>query len=592
MNPYEVSTENDNPNEKQASGELSFTAKANEYVARVEAGKETIEQILNGIRIDGSIYRALKQRFYEQVPHSCRDNTNHPFPFPILEEFLRTQTLSVDTEKNIRDKRVRDAILYFSKTEWDAHEQQELKELDTQEKIQELRATLGAQSTPSSEADTLAPQETISPTPEKITFEKTLSLPERTRQYNQESIGDLNGSYEGLIAHLTNRDLISMEGDTCIWTGHDTRLVLIGDILGDRTPEGLKIYTQLLDLKRQAEKVGGDIEWLSGNHENMFNAVLCGFSTEFGVSVEKDMENRLTQYAGNLELAQFLPDEEKREIVTNVINVRDVIRDTIQETIARKEKTLRYMQSSPDIFDPNEIATWQKVIHDLTHKRTFVEAIDESLPIDELLSIHELLPKSTQTLIGNKILQQRESIRTHIQTSYPEIFESLVEQKLIQIHDDVLYTHTNLTKDMIDVVLKNTAPGETLSDAITKINAFYSMCLRSYLENPQPNLSDAQISSFNKIRDTFISTSSASRINFFEDPTLSDDQKRDIQSTLTRLGVNLVIHGHNDENGVPKGSSQLPILSIDRSAYKSDNPKNYAPTSASAVSKNGIVSYV
>lgn len=118
------------------------------------------------------------------------------------------------------------------------------------------------------------------------------------------------------------------------------------------------------------------------------------------------------------------------------------------------------------------------------------------------------------------------------------------------------------------------------------------MCLRSYLENPQPNLSDAQISSFNKIRDTFISTSSASRINFFEDPTLSDDQKRDIQSTLTRLGVNLVIHGHNDENGVPKGSSQLPILSIDRSAYKSDNPKNYAPTSASAVSKNGIVSYV
>lgn len=570
----------------------SFDSNTDQYLEQIKKGRETIEQILDGIKVDGAIYNSIKEKFYAQVPFKLRQKTGSPLPYPELKAFLPQETLTTDEEENTQNKRVRTAILYFSQAEWAAEEERQSKETERQERIADLKKGLGIEPAPDKTEDAAPqPEVEISSEEKKIQLEKTVQLPEMERKHDQEAIGDLNGSHEGLVAHLENRDLASLEGDELIWKGGDKKVVFIGDILGDRTPEGLRVYGDLIKLKEQAQKAGGNVVWLSGNHENMFNAALCGFSTEFGESVAEDMQKRLNQYAGNLELAEFLPESEKKQIVAEFLGKRGEILETIRDSIMRKERTLKFMRSSPENYSLADINLWASTIEGLKSKQSFIENADESVQINELLSIHELLPKSLQNLIGNKILEHTDSIKEEIRSEHPEIMESIKQQQLIQIQDDVLYTHTNLTKGMVELLFKNMNAGETLIDSANKLNAFYKYCLESYIDGKASELSPAQISNFNKIRDAFISTSGGSRINFSEDPKLSDEEKEDMKKKLKALGVNLVIHGHNDEEGSLKGSLDLPIISIDRSAYKSDNPKNFSPTSAGAISKNGSFSY-
>ena len=567
-----------------------FSGKTEEYFERNKNGSETIENILQGIEASGNVYNTIKQKFYEAVPSSCRDNQNKPFPFPILKEFLIKRTLSVNEDENIKNNRIHSAILYFSESEWQKVE----KELQEKEKIEKIREEIGVPGQHPKEDVTHhdKPQEQLEEaTNQEIRLERTITLPETERVHDQEAIGDLNGSYQGFVAHLLNRNLVSSENGEIVWKGSDKKVVFVGDILGDRTPEGLKIYEALLKLKEQAQLDDGDVTWLSGNHENMFNGVLTGFTTEFGVSVEVDMQKRLSQYSGNLELASFLPEKERSLIISEVINKRDSILNDLQETIKRKEKTLRIMQSPGGSFNKSDITQWINTIESLKKESIFFEKINNTTPIEEVLSVTEFLPKTVQNLIGGKILENRSQIKENLKSSNPKILESIKQQQLIQMYDDTLYVHTNLTKDMVDIIFKNTDSSGSISEAIKNINVFYKYCLSAYIDDKQNDLSSAQIDNFNKIRDHFISTSSQSRINFSEDSSISDEQKRKIKEKLKTLGVHLVIHGHNDEDGKPFGDSDLPIVSIDRSAYKSDNPKNFSPTSAGAVSKKGTFSY-
>jgi len=565
-----------------------FSLKVQEYFERIESGQQTIEDILEGVREDGAIFNALKEEAYRLVPYNCRDNTNNPFDFPILEDFLAQQTLSTSEEENTKNARIRKAILYFSELDWNKKEQKMLTQTEEETKIQELKKQIGI------ETSTVEPVEKVQESgfelEEKVSFEKSIQLPERYREHEQEPIGDLNGSYESFVAHLTNRSLATFENGEMSWTGQDKKVVFVGDILGDRTPDGLRVYSDLLKLKKLAEQSGGDVVWLSGNHENMFNAVLGGFSTEFGTPVEKDMKDRLTQYSGNLELAEFLPQQIQDSIISEVANKKDTILKELENVIQVKERTLRHMKTNN--FSPKEISTRENLLADLNTNKNLIENID-SVPISirQILLMSEHMPSSIQNLIGASILENRSSIKENIRTTQPEIIESLKNQQLIQMYDDTLYVHTNLTKEMVGIIEKNISEGQSISDAIAKINTFYQNCLEAYLDDNQESLSSSQVTNFNILRDTFISTSSKSRINFSEDPNLTAEQKTGLETKLKSFGVNLVIHGHSDEDGIARGSSELPILSIDRSAYKSDNPKTFSPISGGSISKTGQVSY-
>lgn len=79
------------------------------------------------------------------------------------------------------------------------------------------------------------------------------------------AIGDLHGDYENYIESLELAGLINRRGR---WSGGTTHLVQTGDI-ADRGPDTRKIIAHIDKLARQAEKDGGRVHMLIGNHEAM-----------------------------------------------------------------------------------------------------------------------------------------------------------------------------------------------------------------------------------------------------------------------------------------------------------------------------------
>jgi hypothetical protein len=79
------------------------------------------------------------------------------------------------------------------------------------------------------------------------------------------AIGDLHGDYERYFDVMRSAGLIDKKGR---WSGGETHLVQTGDI-PDRGPDTRKIIDHLVKLSRQAEKKGGYIHLLIGNHEAM-----------------------------------------------------------------------------------------------------------------------------------------------------------------------------------------------------------------------------------------------------------------------------------------------------------------------------------
>ncbi len=79
------------------------------------------------------------------------------------------------------------------------------------------------------------------------------------------AIGDLEGAYEKYLDMLRTAQLIDDNGD---WIGGRTHLVQLGDI-PDRGPNSRAIMDHLMRLERQAQRAGGRVHALIGNHEAM-----------------------------------------------------------------------------------------------------------------------------------------------------------------------------------------------------------------------------------------------------------------------------------------------------------------------------------
>lgn len=91
------------------------------------------------------------------------------------------------------------------------------------------------------------------------------AAPERDPAPRIVAVGDLHGDWEGYRAILRDAGLIDSRDR---WAGGRTILVQTGDIV-DRGPDSLKIVRDLMRLRRQAERAGGRVVTLVGNHEAM-----------------------------------------------------------------------------------------------------------------------------------------------------------------------------------------------------------------------------------------------------------------------------------------------------------------------------------
>ncbi|KKP36672.1 MAG: hypothetical protein UR27_C0015G0030 [Candidatus Peregrinibacteria bacterium GW2011_GWA2_33_10] len=84
-------------------------------------------------------------------------------------------------------------------------------------------------------------------------------------------IGDLHGNLMGFWLNLKSLNLINEKKE---WIGGNRILILLGDIDADRCNGGLEILLEIDRLKRQAQKQGGNIVCIAGNHDDWGNSFL------------------------------------------------------------------------------------------------------------------------------------------------------------------------------------------------------------------------------------------------------------------------------------------------------------------------------
>ena len=79
------------------------------------------------------------------------------------------------------------------------------------------------------------------------------------------AIGDVHGDYNQFLGLLQASGLVDRKAK---WIGGKTHLVQTGDVL-DRGPDSRKVMDLLIELESQAQKAGGQVHALLGNHETM-----------------------------------------------------------------------------------------------------------------------------------------------------------------------------------------------------------------------------------------------------------------------------------------------------------------------------------
>ncbi|MCJ7458789.1 MAG: metallophosphoesterase [candidate division Zixibacteria bacterium] len=131
------------------------------------------------------------------------------------------------------------------------------------------------------------------------------------------AISDIHGEYELLVKFLKESGVID---DSCQWKWEDGHLVIIGDIFdrGDRVTECLWFIRQ---LESEAERSGGDVHYLIGNHELM---VLSGDTRYIHEKYLKGIVNKTKikyedLFSPEMELGRWLRSK------NTVIKINDII---------------------------------------------------------------------------------------------------------------------------------------------------------------------------------------------------------------------------------------------------------------------------
>ena len=79
------------------------------------------------------------------------------------------------------------------------------------------------------------------------------------------AIGDVHGAHDALVETLQAADVVDGQA---AWIGGDTHLVITGDLM-DRGPDSRKVMDLVMRLEGEAERAGGQVHQLLGNHEVM-----------------------------------------------------------------------------------------------------------------------------------------------------------------------------------------------------------------------------------------------------------------------------------------------------------------------------------
>ena len=128
--------------------------------------------------------------------------------------------------------------------------------------------------------------------PAKSPTDKKLTGPDVFTQVRRiVAIGDIHADPDALLVLLRQAGLIGPK-DTK-WTGGDTHLVLTGDYV-DRGPNAAAVLDLLMALEPQAQRAGGRLHALIGNHEamNMYGDLRYVSPEDYATYRNKDSEKK------------------------------------------------------------------------------------------------------------------------------------------------------------------------------------------------------------------------------------------------------------------------------------------------------------
>jgi len=123
------------------------------------------------------------------------------------------------------------------------------------------------------------------------------------------AIGDLHGDWNGYIATLRAAGLVDGRDR---WNGGDTHLVQTGDI-PDRGPDTRRIIEHMARLAEQAERAGGQVHNLMGNHEamNVYGDLRYVTPGEYAAWADRRSARRRDRYFEQM-LARMEQDDPER----------------------------------------------------------------------------------------------------------------------------------------------------------------------------------------------------------------------------------------------------------------------------------------
>lgn len=123
------------------------------------------------------------------------------------------------------------------------------------------------------------------------------------------AVSDIHGAYEPMVATFQEAGVID---ENLGWIGAATHLVVAGDIL-DRGPQSRRVLDLMIRLEEEAQKAGGQVHILLGNHEvmNLIGDTRYISDEEFAAfSTEESVEEREHWFQQFREHALSYSDEE------------------------------------------------------------------------------------------------------------------------------------------------------------------------------------------------------------------------------------------------------------------------------------------
>ncbi len=242
---------------------------------------------------------------------------------------------------------------------------------------------------------------------ENITNPERKNWWEVKRETEVMAVEDLDGSMEMFEKHVAQLGVAKKDASGhWQWTGDNKKLVFLGDILGDRGMDGMEITSIIGSLSEQAQKQGGQVDFLCGNHEQEFIDFLLRSLAKDTDFVKRNVQHFNSQAIGTWELAQFdLDPNSKLRKIKPLIEVGDEKGNISKE------------------FEDDSDELW----------------------VELAKKIPEILVNMRTSQEGRKIL------------------EDICRIKIAVIHDDTLFCHTDPTTKIInDLTSNNNIPERVL----------------------------------------------------------------------------------------------------------------------------------